>query len=134
LVKAKGIDIKNNLDVVVAFFVIGIVMMIIIPLPSWLLDLLLALNISVSVIIMMITMFTTNVLQLSVFPTLLLVTTLFRLGLNVSSTRLILSTGEAGKIIQAFGEFVIGGNYVVGIIIFLITIIVQKHLNNFTNQ
>lgn len=125
MVKAKGIDIKNNLDVVVAFFVIGIVMMIIIPLPSWLLDLLLALNISVSVIIMMITMFTTNVLQLSVFPTLLLVTTLFRLGLNVSSTRLILSTGEAGKIIQAFGEFVIGGNYVVGIIIFLIIIVIQ---------
>lgn len=125
LANAKGIDIKNNLDVVVAFFVIGIVMMIIIPLPSWLLDLLLALNISVSVIIMMITMFTTNVLQLSVFPTLLLVTTLFRLGLNVSSTRLILSSGEAGKIIQAFGEFVIGGNYVVGIIIFLIIIIIQ---------
>lgn len=125
LANAKGIDIKNNLDVVVAFFVIGIVMMIIIPLPSWLLDLLLSLNISVSVIIMMITMFTTNVLQLSVFPTLLLVTTLFRLGLNVSSTRLILSSGEAGKIIQAFGEFVIGGNYVVGIIIFLIIIIIQ---------
>lgn len=125
MAKGKGIDFKNNLDIVVAFFVIGIVMMIIIPLPAVLLDLLLALNISFSIIIMMITMFTTNVLQLSVFPTLLLVTTLFRLGLNISSTRLILTGGEAGRIIEAFGEFVIGGNYVVGIIIFLIIIVIQ---------
>lgn len=121
----KGIDLKNNLDILVAFFVIGIVMMIIIPLPAVLLDLLLALNISLSIIVIMITMFTTNVLQMSVFPTLLLVTTLFRLGLNISSTRLILTGGEAGKIIEAFGEFVIQGNYVVGIIIFLIIVIIQ---------
>lgn len=121
----KRFDIKQNLDVLVAFGVIGIVMMIIVPLPKAILDILLALNITLSVIIMMITMFTTNVLQLSVFPTLLLVTTLFRLGLNVSSTRLILSERDAGKIIEAFGDFVIGGNYVVGIIIFLIIIIIQ---------
>lgn len=121
----KNISIKANKDVLVAFGVIGIILMIIIPLPSPVLDVLLALNITISVVIALITMFTTNVLQLSVFPTLLLITTLFRLGLNISSTRLILSEGEAGSIISAFGEFVIGGNYVVGIIIFLIIIIIQ---------
>ena len=119
------INLKKNSDVLVAFGVLGIVLMIIIPLPSALLDVLLAFNITLSALIIMITMFTTNVLQLSVFPTLLLVTTLFRLGLNISSTRLILSQGSAGKIIEAFGNFVIGGNYVVGIIIFLIIIIIQ---------
>ncbi|MGL4761262.1 MAG: flagellar biosynthesis protein FlhA [Sarcina sp.] len=109
----------------VAFGVIGIVLMIIIPLPPPMLDVMLALNITISVVIALITMFTTNVLQLSVFPTLLLITTLFRLGLNISSTRLILSEAEAGSIIAAFGDFVIGGNYVVGIIIFLIIVIIQ---------
>lgn len=121
----KRFDIKNNLDIFVAFGVICIVMMIIIPLPKMLLDILLAFNITLSIIIIMITMFTTNVLQLSVFPTLLLVTTLFRLGLNISSTRLILTEADAGEIIRAFGDFVVGGNYVVGIIIFLIIIIIQ---------
>lgn len=118
-------NLKNNTDILVAFGVLGIVLMIIIPLPAAILDILLAFNITLSAVIIMITMFTTNVLQLSVFPTLLLVTTLLRLGLNISSTRLILSEGSAGKIIEAFGEFVIGGNYVVGIIIFLIIIIIQ---------
>ncbi|SHE56677.1 flagellar biosynthesis protein FlhA [Clostridium fallax] len=123
--KSSRFKLKNNLDVLVAFGVVGIVMMIIIPLPPWMLDILLALNITISIVIILITMFTTNVLQLSVFPTLLLVTTLFRLGLNISSTRLILTDGAAGEIIQAFGEFVIRGNYVVGIIIFLIIIVIQ---------
>lgn len=121
----RKLDIKNNLDIVVAFGVIGIVLMIIIPLPKILLDLLLALNITLSIVIILITMFTTNVLQLSVFPTLLLVTTLFRLGLNISSTRLILTEADAGNIIAAFGDFVIRGNYVVGIIIYLIIMIIQ---------
>lgn len=121
----KKLDIKQNLDVLVAIGVIGIVLMIIIPLPKTILDILLAFNITLSVIIMLITMFTTNVLQLSVFPTLLLVTTLFRLALNISSTRLILTEADAGKIIQAFGDFVVRGNYVVGIIIFLIIVIIN---------
>ena len=77
---ANKFNIKNNLDIFVAFGVIGIVMMIIIPLPKGVLDVLLALNITISIVIILITMFTTNVLQLSVFPTLLLVTTLFRLA------------------------------------------------------
>ena len=118
-------NFKNNLDIVVAMGVIGIVMMIIIPLPKMVLDVMLAINITLAIVIILITIFATNVLQLSVFPTLLLVTTLFRLGLNISSTRLILTEGDAGTIIDAFGEFVIGGNYVVGIIIFLIITLIQ---------
>ncbi|MCX8031749.1 MAG: flagellar biosynthesis protein FlhA, partial [Thermodesulfovibrionales bacterium] len=82
------------------------VFMIIIPLPPTLLDILLAFNITFSLIILLLTMFTTDVLEFSSFPTILLVTTLFRLGLNISSTRLILSKGEAGRIINAFGNFV----------------------------
>lgn len=123
--KRRGINLRDNLDVVVSFGVICIVLMIIIPLPTALLDVFIAFNITLSIIIILITMFTTNVLQLSVFPTLLLVTTLFRLGLNISSTRLILTQADAGKIISAFGEFVVGGNYIVGIIIYLIIMIVQ---------
>lgn len=125
MLKNKKFSIKDNLDILIAFGVILIVLMIIIPLPPAMLDIFFAINISISIVIMLITMFTTNVLQLSIFPTLLLVTTLFRLALNVSSTRLILGEANAGKIVQAFGEFVIGGNYIVGIIIFLIIVIIQ---------
>jgi flagellar biosynthesis protein FlhA len=121
----KRLNIKDNLDVIIAFAIITIVLMIVIPLPKQLIDLLLALNITISIIIILITMFTTSVLQLSVFPTLLLVTTLFRLALNISSTRLILLNADAGTIITAFGNFVIGGNYVVGIVIFLIIVVIQ---------
>jgi len=118
-------DIKKNTDILVAFAVLGIIVMIIVPLPTIVLDILLAFNILISAFIFIMTMFTTSVLQLSVFPTLLLVTTLFRLALNISSTRLILSQGDAGEIIAAFGDFVIGGNYIVGIIIFIIIVIVN---------
>ncbi|MBU3126631.1 flagellar biosynthesis protein FlhA [Clostridium tagluense] len=119
------INIKNNVDVLVAFGVMGIILMIIIPLPPKLLDVIIALNITLAVVILLLTMFTTEVLQFSVFPTLLLITTLLRLGLNISSTRLVLTEAYAGDIIEAFGEFVVGGNYVVGIIIFLIIIVIQ---------
>lgn len=118
-------NIKDNFDVIVSIGVICIIVMMIVPLPEMVLDLLLAFNITISVVIILITMFTTNVLQLSVFTSLLLITTLFRLALNISSTRLILSEAKAGAIIDAFGEFVIGGNYVVGIIIFLILIVIN---------
>lgn len=117
--------LKNRFDILVAFGVMGIILMIIIPLPSFLLDILLVVNIALSVLILLMTLFSTNVLQLSIFPTLLLVTTLFRLGLNLSSTRLILGEGYAGNIIESFGNFVVGGNYVLGVIIFLIIIIIQ---------
>lgn len=108
-----------------ALVVIMIVFMIIIPMPPELLDILMSFNITLSVIIILLTMFTTEVLQFSVFPTLLLITTLFRLALNVSSTRLILKDAYAGEVINSFGNFVVGGNYIVGIIIFLIIVIIQ---------
>lgn len=118
-------NLKNNIDVIFAFGVIGIILMIIVPLPSWMLDILLVVNITISLVILLMTLFSTSVLQLSIFPTLLLVTTLFRLGLNLSSTRLILGEGYAGSVIESFGSFVVQGNYVVGVIIFLIIIIIQ---------
>ncbi|WP_446899833.1 flagellar biosynthesis protein FlhA [Clostridium sp. LBM24168] len=108
-----------------AMVVILVVFMIIIPLPAELLDIFIAFNITLSIIIILLTMFTTEILQFSVFPTLLLITTLFRVALNISSVRLILRDAYAGEVINAFGGFVVGGNYVVGIIIFLIIIIVQ---------
>ncbi|MGL5693798.1 MAG: FHIPEP family type III secretion protein, partial [Peptostreptococcaceae bacterium] len=117
--------LKNKFDILVGFGVIGIILMIIIPLPPFMLDILLAVNISLSVLVLLLTLFSTNILQLSIFPTILLVTTLFRLGLNISSTRLILSEGYAGNVIESFGSFVVRGNYVVGIIIFLIIVIIQ---------
>jgi flagellar biosynthesis protein FlhA len=119
------LNLNKKIDVIVAFGVIGIVLMIIIPFPPVFLDVLLVLNISLSVLILLLTLLTKDVLELSIFPTILLVTTLFRLGLNISSTRLILRDGYAGEVIESFGNFVVGGNYIVGIIIFLIIIIIQ---------
>ena len=119
------LNFKNRFDILAGFGILGIVLMIIIPLPPFVLDILLSVNIAFSVLILLITLFSTNILQLSMFPTILLVATLFRLGLNISSTRLILGQGYAGNVIESFGSFVVGGNYVVGVIIFLIIMIVQ---------
>ncbi len=121
----KKFRIKDNLDIIMAMVVITVVFMIIIPIPAELLDVLISFNIALSVIIILLTLFTTEVLQFSIFPTLLLITTIFRLALNISSTRLILRDGYAGSVINAFGSFVVGDNYIVGIIIFLIIIIIQ---------
>lgn len=112
-------------DIVVAISVIGIILMIIIPVPVWALDILLSLNISISLLILLITLNNKEALDFSIFPSLLLVTTLFRLALNITSTRYILGTGSAGQVIEAFGNFVMGGNAVVGFIIFIIIVIVQ---------
>lgn len=106
-------------------FVISIVVMMVIPLPSELLDLLLILNISLALTILLVSMYTKEVLEFSIFPTVLLITTLFRLALNVSTTRNILSEGEGGRVIETFGSFVVGGNQVVGFVVFLILIIIQ---------
>lgn len=110
--------------------VITVLVVMIIPLPPWLLDFLLALNITLSITILLIAMYTVKSLDFSIFPSLLLVTTLFRLSLNVASTRLILlhgneGTSAAGKVIMSFGSFVVGGNYVVGMIVFIILVIVN---------
>lgn len=106
-------------------FVIFIVIAIIIPLPSWLLDFMILLNISLSLIILVMTMFIREALEFSVFPTVLLLTTVLRLSLNVSTTRGILSSGYAGEVISAFGNFVMGGDAIVGFLIFIIIVLVN---------
>jgi len=112
-------------DIVVALGLISIIIMMIIPLPPFLLDLLLSLNITFALVIIMVAVYNIEPLDFSVFPSLLLIATLFRLALNVSSTRLILLDGYAGEVIMAFGNFVVGGNAVVGFIIFVILVIIQ---------
>ncbi len=113
------------LDVIITVAIISMVAMMVIPLPAFLLDILLAFNLTLSMTILMVTMYTREPLQFSIFPSLLLVTTLFRLSLNVSSTRLILLNGYAGEIIRRFGEFVVGGNAVVGMVVFFILVVIQ---------
>jgi flagellar biosynthesis protein FlhA len=113
-------------DVSLAFIVLSIIILIIVPLKPLLLDVLLVINILVSIFILLKTLYTKEPLQFSVFPSLLLIVTLYRLALNISSTRLILSNnGNAGDVIKTFGNFVIGDNLVVGLIIFLIIILIQ---------
>lgn len=114
-------------DILLGIGVISVVAMLIIPLPTFLLDFLLAISIMSGLLILLVVMFIQKTFDFSIFPSLLLITTVFRLALNVSSTRLILLQGAAfeGKIIRAFGEFVVGGNYVVGFIIFIILVAVQ---------
>jgi flagellar biosynthesis protein FlhA len=117
--------IVRNTDVFLAVAVIMIVALMIIPLPAMLLDIFLSANITIAIIILMVSMYITSPLEISVFPALLLVITIFRLSLNVASTRLILGEGYAGEVISAFGTFVVQGNYVVGFVIFLILILIQ---------
>ncbi len=112
-------------DIAVAGAVIAVVAMMIVPLPEMLLDVLLTFNVAASLVILLVSIFTLQPLQFSGLPPLLLITTLFRLSLNVSTTRMLLLTGEAGEVIRRFGEYVIGGNTAVGLIIFLILIVVQ---------
>ncbi len=112
-------------DIVVAIAVIIIVIIIIIPIPKTALDILLSLNISLALLILLISMYTKDALQFSIFPSLLLITTLFRLSLNISTTRYILGEGDAGRVIEAFGNFVVQGNAGVGFIVFLIIVIIQ---------
>ena len=116
--------LKNN-DIIMAIGIVIIVAMMIIPLPPMLLDILLTLNISLSVIILLVCLFVKEPLEYSSFPIILLVATIFRLGLNVSSTRLILLHGSAGEVINAFGQFVVGGNYIVGFIIFILLVVIN---------
>lgn len=112
-------------DAVLALFVVAIAAMLVVPLPTALLDLLLVVNLSFSVLLLLVGLYMPNALALLSFPSILLLTTLFRLGLNVASARLILSIGEAGSVIQAFGTFLVRGEVVVGIIIFCIITIVN---------
>ena len=108
-----------------AVIMIVIVCLMMVPVPNWALDLMLTINIALGLMVLMVALYVNRPLEFSTFPTLLLVLTLLRLALNISSTRLILTEGDAGKVIEAFGSFVIGGNYVVGILIFIILVVVQ---------
>ena len=117
---------KRILDNAISLAVVVIVLFLVIPLPPILLDILLIINIGLAIMILMITMNISSALEFSIFPSLLLITTLFRLGLNVSSTRLILGNGgHAGSVIKAFGELITGGNIVVGFVIFIILVLMQ---------
>ncbi len=115
----------KNTDLALAGLVLLILSMMIVPLPPFLLDVLISANITFSIVLLMVAMYVTSPLELSAFPGLLLILTLFRLSLNVASARLILSQGYAGEVIHAFGSFVVQGNYVVGVIIFIILATIQ---------
>ncbi|RPF42932.1 flagellar biosynthesis protein FlhA [Thermodesulfitimonas autotrophica] len=117
--------LKRYGDLIIAGLVIGIVLLIVIPVPPAMLDILLVVSLGVSLLVLLITLFTMDVLEFSSFPTLLLILTLYRLALNISSTRLILGQAAAGKVIAAFGSFVVGGSYIVGFIVFLIITVIQ---------
>ncbi|MFP4498647.1 MAG: FHIPEP family type III secretion protein, partial [Vulcanimicrobiota bacterium] len=122
-------------EIGIAIGIIFIVMMLIIPLPSAILDVLITLNLASAIVILLISIYISNPLEFAVFPTMMLVTTLFRLGINVSTTRMILLHGHeknlagepigAGEVIPAFGEVVVGGNMVVGLVVFIILIVIQ---------
>jgi len=125
-----GQAFRKNSDIIMAVALIGVLALMIVPLPAFLLDIFLAANITIALAILLITLYTTQALDFSVFPSVLLVTTLFRLALNIASTRLILLHGSegpeaAGAVIKSFGQFVVGGNYVVGAVLFLILVVIN---------
>ncbi len=117
--------VLSHSDLLAAVSVVCVVTMLVVPLPSELLDLLITLNISAALAIVVATMYLNKALDFASFPSLLLLTTMFRLAINVSVTRLILTTGEAGSVVKSFGQFVVGGNVVVGLVIFLILVVIQ---------
>lgn len=119
------LKIVNRNDLVLAALIVCIIFMMILPLPLWLVDGLIAVNMCVAAILLMVAMYLPNPLAFSAFPSVLLITTLFRLGISIATTRLILLNGDAGHIIYTFGNFVVGGNLVVGLVVFLILTIVQ---------
>ncbi|MBW2683642.1 MAG: FHIPEP family type III secretion protein, partial [Deltaproteobacteria bacterium] len=123
-------QILGRSDVIASLGLVSILMIMIIPLPSILLDLFLSMNITIALLILVVSLYTVKAIDFSIFPSILLTTTLFRLSLNVASTRLILlhgdeGSGAAGTVIQSFGQFVVGGNYVVGIVIFAILVLIN---------
>lgn len=117
--------ISRNIDLALTFGFFGIIVLLVLPIPTRLLDILLALSIGVAILILLVIVYLKEPSEFSVFPVILLAITLFRLGLNVASTRLILLDGFAGDVIQSFGAFVVRGNYVVGAVIFLILVVIN---------
>jgi flagellar biosynthesis protein FlhA len=128
--KNAFLDSARSSSAMIAMGVVGILMVMIIPIPTFLLDILLSFSLAISIIILLMSMYVLKPLQFSVFPSILLMVTLLRLSLNVASTRLILlhgseGTSAAGQVIQAFGTFVVGGNYVVGLIVFMVLVLIN---------
>ena len=122
--------LANNSELMMPLALVGVLCVMLIPVPAYLLDLMLSLNITISLVILLVGMYVLKPLEFGAFPSVLLLTTLFRLSLNVASTRMILlhgneGTSAAGKVINAFGNFVVGGNYVIGIIVFLILVLIN---------
>ena len=117
--------ISTRQDIVLATFIVAVIGMMIVPLPTWLIDMLIGLNISLSIVLLMVAVYLRTPLDFASFPAVLLISTLFRLSLSISTTRLILLDADAGHIVSTFGEFVAGGNLVVGLVIFLILTIVN---------
>ncbi|OQX15857.1 MAG: EscV/YscV/HrcV family type III secretion system export apparatus protein [Thiothrix lacustris] len=122
-------EFLNNLtrrsDIALALLLVAIIAMMILPMPTLVMDMLIALNMSIAILLMMLGIYISHPLAISSFPSILLLTTLFRLSLGIATTRLILLEGDAGHIVQTFGEFVVGGNLIVGLVVFLIITIVQ---------
>src|SRR5438105_3436307 len=110
----------RNTDLVIIAVVMGILLILFAPVPAGVLDFLIVLNVSLALLVLLMTFYAPRPVDFSTFPAILLIATLFRLSLNVSATRLILTDGNAGKVIAAVGTYVVGGNYVIGLIIFLI--------------
>ena len=125
-VRPTGVGgLLRHMDVALACGVIGVIIVMVVPLPTWCLDIFLCVQLALSLSILLGTIYSAEPLEFSGFPPLLLMVTLFRLGLNVATARLILLNGDAGSVITAFGQFVVGGNYVVGVTIFLILLVIQ---------
>ncbi len=117
--------LAKRTDLIFSLGVIGILAVLILPVPSSLLSFLIAVNLTVSMVVLLVCIYAKHPLEFSAFPSLLLITTMLRLGLNVASTRLILLTGSGGAVIETFGSFVVGGNFVVGVVVFIILLIIQ---------
>ncbi len=120
-----GENLSNRSDLLIAVVLMSVIFMMILPLPTWLVDVLIGFNIGLSVLLLMVSVYLKSPLEFLAFPSILLLTTLFRLSLSITTTRLILLDANAGKIVETFGEFVVGGNLIVGIVVFLIITIVQ---------
>ena len=125
LVQRLAIAASSRNDLVLVVMLVGIIFMMILPLPVWVVDVLIGVNMTLSAVLLMVALYLPSPLAFSSFPSVLLVTTLFRLGISIATTRLILLQGDAGSIINTFGNFVVGGNLVVGLVVFLILTIVQ---------
>ncbi|MGA1191781.1 MAG: FHIPEP family type III secretion protein [Bdellovibrionota bacterium] len=115
----------RNSELFVSLFVLAIALLLLVPLPTAVLDLLLALNLASAFFLLLVVLYLPSAVQLLAFPTILLLTTLFRLGLNVASTRLILSQGDAGRVIESFGTFLVGGELLVGVVVFAIITVIN---------